>query len=74
MLKNFAISWPIFEQVCKIKDEIRLKTVDISCVFIHRVCLYQLKKELPHYLTALRNANLAEDLKTAIKVLAETVN
>lgn len=63
-------------EVCKIKDEIRLKTEDISTrnflsTELNRVCLSQLKKELPNYLTALINANLAKDLKTAIKILAE---
>lgn len=63
-------------EVCRIKDAIKLKAEDTATRNflsneLNQACLTQLKKELPNYLTALINANLATDLKSAIKILAE---
>lgn len=64
------------DEMCRIKDAIKLKAEDIATrnflsTELNQACLTQLKKELPNYLTALINANLATDLKSAIKILAE---
>ena len=63
-------------EVCRVKDCIKLKNENISTkTFLYKeldqISLKTLKRELPNYLTALINANLVTDLKSAIRILKE---
>ncbi|XP_049302034.1 putative uncharacterized protein DDB_G0272516 [Bactrocera dorsalis] len=63
-------------EVCRVKDCIKLKNENISTkTFLYKeldqISLKTLKRELPNYLTALINANLVTDLKSAVKILKE---
>lgn len=63
-------------EICKIKDCIKLSDdLETNKIFynteVNRLSVQILKQGLPNHLTALLNANLVLDFKTAIKVLRE---